>query len=352
MSESAKPLAKPELATPRVVRTEPPTPLLVHGAILGLAVVAAVVVWTRDKKPLTPTQGDVSVWAGRASAVEQITYESKTRKVDVTAKSDALGRYFVGTLEKLTAHATSAVDAGPTTRTEEKTTVGFVSVGPGEKLADALGPLKGLRALGAIGNDRAADFGLADPEATVTIKLAGTAHRLLVGAPTPGGSDRYVREAASGNVYVLRGEPFRTLESADSLLLERELHQWKEAEVTGARLSAGGKTRALVRGGPEGKRFWADAASPDNNDETLGNWMSKLDRLRPTSFVLGEPEGAAPVLTVEYSAQKPLGVLEIAKTRGGEKPEYLVRTEHTRLYGKLAGPAVEQVEQDLGTIVK
>ena len=108
----------------------------------------------------------------------------------------------------------------------------------------------------------------------------------------------------------------------------------------------------LVRGGHEGKRFWADAASPDTNDETLGNWMSKLDRLRPTTFVSATPDAASMVLRVEYSAQKPLGVVELIKVMAGEKPEYLLRTERTRLYGKLVGPVVEQVEQDLGALVK
>src|SRR6185312_13294956 len=109
---------------------------------------------------------------------------------------------------------------------------------PGDKLADALGSLKALRALGKVGDDRAAEFGLAEPEATVTVRTSGVEHKLLLGATTPGGGDRYVKDSATGEVYALRGEPLRDLESADSLLIERELHEWRDGDVTSAHIEA------------------------------------------------------------------------------------------------------------------
>jgi Domain of unknown function (DUF4340) len=328
---------------------------LIHVGVLAASVAVAAVVWTRDKEPKALAAGDVAVWSGRSGDVEKVTYESKTRKVEVEAKKDATGRYFVGTLERDAAATptTSGRDAGPPPTPAPKTTVGFVSVTAGEKLADALGALKALRALGKIGDDRAAEFGLADPEATVTVKVAGAEHKLSIGSATPGGGDRYAKEASSGEVYVLKGEPIRNLESADSLLLEHDLHEWKEPDVQKARVEAGGKGRDLVRGGADAKRFWADAASPDATDETLGNWMSKLDRLRPTDFAQTAPEGSQPVLRVDYTGKKPLGWAEIVKVPSGtDKPTYYLRTERTRLYGKVPTPLAEQVEQDLGTIVK
>jgi Domain of unknown function (DUF4340) len=340
---------------------------LIHVGVLAASVVVAAVVWTRDKEPKALAAGDTPVWSGRSGDVQKVTYESKTRKVAVEAKSDATGRYFVGTVEKDTAAPPAGKDGGPPPTpppaTAAKTTVGFVSVTAGEKLADALGPLKALRALGKIGDDRAAEFGLADPEATVVVTLSGAEHKLSVGSATPGGGDRYVKDPASGEVYVLKGDAIRNLESADSLLLEHELHEWKEADVQKAHVEAGGKGRDLVRGGAEAKRFWADAATPDGNDETLGNWMSKLDRLRPTDFAQTGPEGKELVLRVEYTGKKPLGWVEIVKvpgatdrlgsaSAGADKPAYYLRTERTRLFGKVPTPLAEQVEQDLGTIVK
>jgi hypothetical protein len=333
---------------------------LVHLGILAAATIAAVGVWTRDKDHKAVAQGDVSVWSGRSGDVEKVGYESKTRKVEVLARKDAAGRYFVGTIEKESAPAhaahgardAGAPDGGAAAAPAARSTIGFVSVSAGEKMADALGPLKALRVLGKIGDDRAAEFGLAEPEATILVKIGGAERKLLVGGQTPGGGDRYVREAASGEVYVLKGEPIRNLESADSMMLERELHEWKDTEVARARVEAGGKGRDLVRGGAEGKRFWADAGSPDTNDETLGNWMSKLDRLRPTEFVPNPPDARQVVLRVDYTGKGALGFVELAKVTSAEKPSYLLRTERTRLFGKVTGSVAEQLEQDLGTIVK
>jgi hypothetical protein len=325
---------------------------LVHAAVLGLSVVAAVGVWTRDKEPKALAQGDVTVWSGRAADVEKIGYESKTKKVSIEARKDAAGRYFVGTLEREAAAPPHAADAGAPAAPPKQTTVGFVSVGPGDKLAEALGPLKALRALGKISDERAAEFGLKEPEATVTVKVGGTERKLVLGGTTPGGGDRYARLDGSGEVFVLKGEPLRNLESPDSLLLERDLHEWKDTEVVKARVEAGGKGRDLVRGGAEGKRFWADGGSPDSNDETLGNWMSKLDRLRPTEFLLTGPEAKETLLRVEYAGKKPLGFVEVVKVAGAEKPTYYLRTERTRLFGKVVSTVAEQLEQDLGPIVK
>lgn len=326
-------------------------PTLIHAAILGVSVIAAVGVWTRDKAPKALAQGDVVVWSGRAGDVEKITYEGKSKSISIESKKDAAGRYFVGTVDKETAPKGDA-GAPPPTAAAAKSSIGFVSVGPGEKLAEQLAPLKALRALGKIGDDRAAEFGLADAEATVTIRVGGADHKLLVGGATPGGGDRYVKLASSGEVYVLKGEPIRQIESPDTMIIERDLHEWKDTEVTRARVEAGGKSREIVRGGPEGKRFWADAGSPDANDETVGNWMSKLDRLRPTEYPMVEPEGKEVVLRVEYTGKKPLGFVEVVKSKTGDKPTFYLRTERTRLHGKVVGTIAEQLEQDLGTIVK
>ncbi len=324
---------------------------LIHLGVLAASVVAAVGVWTREKEPKALAAGDVIVWSGRSADVDKLGFENKTRKVTVDAKKDAEGRYWVGTLER--ENTPPAVDGGaPPPPAVPKTTLGFVSVGPGDKLADSLAPLKALRALGKIGDDRAAEFGLATPEATVTVHVGAADHKLLLGATTPGGGDRYVKDPASGEVYAIKGDAVRNLESADSLLLERDLHEWKDAEVAKARVQAGGKARDLVRSGPEGKRFWADAQSPDTNDETLGNWMAKLDRLRPSEYAATDPEGKETLLKVDYTGKKPLGSIEVVKVKGAEKPTFYVRTEHTRLYGKVVATLAEQLEQDLGNIVK
>ena len=328
---------------------------LVHLGVLAVAAAAAIGVWTRDKEPRALAQGDVTVWSGRAADVERVTYESKTRKVDLTAKSDAVGRYFVGTAEREAPAPTLAADGGAPPPAPPRTVTTLLSVGGADKLATALAPLKALRALGRVGDDRAAEFGLAEPDATVSFLVAGAEHKLILGGPTPGGGDRYVKDPASGEVYALKGEPLRSLESAESSLMERELHEWKDGDVTALQIVAGGKTRSLVRGGEGAKKFWADAAKPEENDETLGNWMSKLDRLRPLEFTAAPPEGRETVVRLDYKAdRKALGFVEVVKTKATEagKFDYFLQTERTRLFAKVAPGLGEQLDQDLGSAVK
>ncbi|MFO0762488.1 MAG: DUF4340 domain-containing protein [Byssovorax sp.] len=326
---------------------------LFHLGILGVAVVTAAVVWTRDKQPKSIAAGDVTVWSGRQADVERIGYENKTKTIALSVHKDEVGRYFVGSIEKSAPAPASSASAGAPPPAP-KTTTTIVSVAAADKLADALAPLKALRALGKIGDDRASEFGLAEPDATVSVKIGASERKLLLGGPTPGSGDRYVKDPTSGEVFAVRGEPFRTLESADTTMVERDLHEWKDTEVQTATLTAGSKSRAIVRGGVEGKRFWADAASPETNDETLGNWMSKLDRLRPTEFLAEPPAEKQAVLRIEYAGGKSLGFIELSRTPAGDngKPTYLIRTERTRLYAKVPLPAAEPVEQDLGAVVK
>jgi hypothetical protein len=328
---------------------------LVHLAVLAVSVAAAVGVWTRDKEPKALAQGDVTVWSGRPDSVERVTYDSKSHRVALDAKSDAIGRYFVGTAERDAPTPMAPADGGAPPPAGPRTTTQLISVGGADKLATSLAPLKALRSLGRIGDDRAAEFGLAEPDGTMTFKVSGAEHKLLIGGTTPGGGDRYVKDPASGEVYVLKGDAVRTLESAESSLIERELHEWKDGDVTALQIVAGGKSRALVRGGVDAKKFWADAAKPDENDETLGNWMSKLDRLRPMEFAATPPEGKETVVRLEYKAgNKPLGFVEVVKTKAAEagKSDYFLQTERTRLFAKVSAALGEQLEQDLGSAVK
>lgn len=317
-----------------------------HVILAIVAVVFAVAMWTRDKQPKALAAGDVTVWSGKPSDVMRIRYETKTRKVALESKKDGEGRYFVGTVDR---EAAPEGDAGPAPKPPIQT---FVSVGSGQKLAESLAPLKALRALGSIPDARAAEFGLSEPEGTLTVTIGGTERKLIVGGPTPGGADRYVKESASGEAFAIKGDIVRDLDGAESRLLERDLHEWKDNEITGVKISSGSKWRAVIRSGPETKRFWADPSAPDTNDETIGNWMSKIDRLRPLEYV--EVANKESVVRLEYSnGRKTIGWLELFRAPGANgKADYFIVSERTRLAARVTQSVGEQVEQDLSGIVR
>lgn len=332
-----------------------------HLAVFGIAAALAITVATREQKkpPSAGREQDVVVWQGRPEAVSAVRFESKKLTLRLDSHRDAAGRWYVAEVVKTTpaAPAPPVADAGPAAAPPpapepRKETNRFVSVGQGDKLVEGLAPMLAYRALGRLEEARAAEFGFDEPEGTLFVTVSGTEHSLVVGGPTPGGSDRYVKSPASGEVYAVNGETIRSLQFADSRLIEREVHGFKVEDIDRVRIDRGGQRRELVRV-PDKKDGWADAASPGALDETSGNWMTKLGRLRAATYV-EKPEGeATKIVRVEYlERDKVKGWIELHKVAGAQGAEYLVQTEHTRWFGKVTRSAAESLETDLTSVVK
>jgi Domain of unknown function (DUF4340) len=311
--------------------------LFFHFVLLAVAAFAAVFVWTRDKKAAVSAT-EVVVVSARAADLERVDLKAKVRNVLLEAKKDGAGRYFVGTSET----TSFSGDAG-----SEKIAT-FISVGGGDKLADALAPLRAVREVGQVDDERAAEFGLKDPEGTLSYTVGGKEHRFALGSRI--GNDRYVRDEQSAVVYVLKGDVTRDLEGGEAFLAERELHGFKDPDLVSVKILARGKTRSVLRRGPDSKRIWADPADPEKADETVSNWFAKIDRLRPSVY-LGQEVTPELIVRLDYSVKGTDGVfLELGKlppTSTGAKPDYMVRTERTRRWAKVDTTLAEQIEQDL-----
>jgi hypothetical protein len=326
--------------------------ILTHIALLVLALGASILVWTRDKKPAV-VAGEVPIWNVRATDVERVALESKMKNVSLEAHKDGQGRFFLGTMETPGGHV-------PT----PSKPLSFVSVTAGNNIAEMLAPLRGSREIGRIGDDRLAEFGLKDPDGTLSVTIAGKERKITLGAHTPGGGDRYIRDEGSNTVYVVKNDVTRDLESGEAALSEREPHELKDADIESVRILARGKSRVVLRRGPESKRIWADPSDPEKQDETVSNWIAKVDRLKPTEYFATEPEAPELVVRLEYKAKGLEGAfLELAKMPGAApasatptptppKPDFILRTERTRHWAKVYGPVGEQVEQDLGSVLK
>ncbi|MCA9639754.1 MAG: DUF4340 domain-containing protein [Myxococcales bacterium] len=337
--------------------------LFLHGGLLLLASALAYSGYTKSAPPAGTQRLEVQVWSGTPDQLSKIELEMQGRKVTLEGKQDKEGRYYVGELtrEKRKPPTLVKADAGaekPPEPKPESETVRFIAASSMEKLAEQLAPLGAYRSLGKIAEGQAADFGFDKPEGTLRVTVGGKTHALELGGTTPGGADRYVRDKDSGVAYAILGSITRDLENADSRLTERNLNGFEPAQVTRVRISVGNQTRELVpMGGNESA--WADAESPKQEDETATNWMVKLGRLRPNRYVAEKPDpSATPVFAVEYfEGKKRIGELVLVSAKGeGEdsdgKTEYLVRTNHTRWYASVIRTTAEQLDQDLGSVVR
>ena len=331
---------------------------IVHLALLGVAGVLAVGVWTRnDDAQLALKPSEVLVWGGTPESVTALSFETATRKLRLEPKKDERGRWYVGTVDKdepSLVHTPPGADGGAPTTPPKHDTIRFLSVKAADDLVKSLAPLHALRAVGKVEGTRAEEFGLDKPDGTLKITVGGKEQTLTFGSATPGGTERYAK-SGSGDVYAVSGDIVQGLLYAETRLPERELHEFKPEEATLVKVSKGGKVRDLSRvaGKNEG---WADTATPTKLDETAGNWMTKLGRLHVQDWVEKPSAALGPdssVVSVAYFAgSKPLGTLVLFRVPGEKGNEYLAKTEYSRWYARVVTSSAEGVEQDLGSVVK
>jgi len=333
----------------------------VHLGLLGVAGALALWVYEGGAQVDTTKAQQVELWDGQPEAIESIVYDTKLRDVNVQPRKDDQGRWFVVRVDREAPAAPPHVPGHgapppPPPAAGKRDKLAFVGVKEVEALTKKLAPLMATRAVGKVDAKRAADYGLDKPEGTLKVKIGGKERVLTFGAQAPGGGERYAKYAASGEVFAIDNDIFQALQLADSRLMERGLHGFDFQDVSRITVSRAGKSRTAVRV-PEKRDAWADAASPAKLDETLGNWISKLDRLHVNEYVekpvtLPRPEDL--VVRVEYfTASKSVGFLELFKIPGAEKgSEYLARTEQSRWFTQVLSSAAEQVDQDLGALLK
>jgi len=323
----------------------------VHAGLLVLSGVAAGFAWSKDKTPHSTQETNVTVWNARPSDITRIVHETKGKRLEIEAREDKKERWYFGKVEFPPVPGSNPMPA-------MKPSV-FASVGPATKVVEAFAPFKALRSLGKVPPSREAEFGFDKKETSITFTVSGKERKLFIGGIAPGAGDTYVLDAASNEAYVLKSDPLRDIEGGETRLLEREQHAFKENDIAQAKIIAGGKTRVVIRSGPENKRVWADPADKEKADETVANWMQKVDHLRVNEFAAKPPEGQTVIVRIEYESSpgKSLGFFELSKSPSADassavKFEYWIMTEHTHLPGKLLPSAGEGVEQDLPSILK
>lgn len=344
--------------------------LWLHCLLLAVASGLAWKTWTSEETPTSLSRHRVQVWSGTVDQLESIRFESERTKVAIVPHKDALGRWYeVRSEREVSPRVPKHIGAGGAPPTDPEPTWekrAFVSVQEGEKLAEALGPLMALRAVGRVEGDREKEFGLDEPKETLAVRVAGKDYQLVIGGPTPGGGDRYARVKESGEVFAISGDLVRRLEQAESRLLERTFHDFGEQEPDRVKIVEGGRSRELVSM-PGKLGAWASASSAEAQDETASNWMGKLGKLRVKSYLEGPKalEGKQPFLQVEYfRGSKRLDTFELFKLPAAEEPpkdvqvsssagvaeRYVARSSHTRWPVELPSASAAELERDLASL--
>ncbi|MFZ5481538.1 MAG: DUF4340 domain-containing protein [Myxococcota bacterium] len=317
--------------------------VFVYATLLVLATGASWMRYTSDDTK--PREGVVLVEA-KSAELEKVVYDGKDLDVTFEMREDAHGRYpWVTTVE----NKKKKVDGVETT---EVKTQSFKAGSAADKLLENFGPLMALRTLDAVDDAKIEAFGLKEPETTVTVVAGGRTSTLELGGETYGTKDRYVRHKETGKVYVVKDEPFKTLKFANTRLPERSLVAGKKEEIEGITLGLGGQTLVWTQKNKDDKAaaYWEREGKP-GKDESFGNWIDKVMKLKSTGYV---QEGEAPTdpvpsfdLTVR-AAGKPAETMRLLEA--GE--DWFAQSESTRGMVKLSKGPASDVAEDVDDMIE
>jgi len=320
---------------------------------VGLLLVAGALGWQmsgRTDEASNSTTSTTDLWKVGVDTIRSVAFDSNDHHLLIEPKKDKAGLYSVVT--STTTSGPESLDAGLSAAPKPQVKR-YISVDAASKMLENLAQFKVVRTIGKLDKARFAEFGLDKPKGTLKIDFVGGPRMLTVGASTPGGGNYYVRDDQSGLVQVAVGDPIMTLEYADARMSERDLHGFKTDDPVRIAVQAGGKRRQLVRV-PGKPNAWADAATPNAEDETASNWVNKVAQFHVSAYFERFQTTPTPIFRVEYGdAKNELGYLELFRVaENNESPKYVARTERSRWYAEVVKSQAEQVEKDLALVTK
>ncbi|HTE50036.1 MAG TPA: hypothetical protein VK698_04130 [Kofleriaceae bacterium] len=265
----------------------------------------------------------------------------------------------------------------------------------GKALIENLAHLHALRDLGVLTDKQKEEYDLTDSKENLTVFFkGGKQHSLIIGSRVFGAGDRYVLNSETGKGYVLsNSEIMRHVDGAESSLGLKGLHEFQDEiqqdspgtpddpnlpkakrdrypNVASVEVETPSGSRSLVRyeepdpGSGNTIIGWADKNKPKEADVTFGNLLAQIERIRPLDYDTSlDPSTLTKVMTLRYvtSGGKPVGTFELYKkeaavtpelepseeSKKGNEAEYYVKTELTRVLGKVGRMTAERIADDL-----
>ncbi len=333
-----------------------------HGLLLLVALGALFWDWTRETSPSVER---VAIWNLRRSELSSVrlqmpgaTVDLEMRKEDSSADAYPWFRVLrdaTPNVEDVTPgdaeRESDSAQAPPTTEASASEATEFLgSAGVGD-LLDELAQLTAERELGSLDSAALERLGLDHPLGHLIVRTARGEHRLEIGERAVESRLRYVRVANSGSVYVMPDRRIADLEQAERRLLNRELFGFRERDVETVVVRAGEAVHRYVQKNRDQaeRAFWANADTPDREDERVSTWFEKLFQIQVARYLaegedpLAEEHKRGALVEAETPAQATLVLrveldaiahgrdwLELTRLgEEGAQAVYLARTEHT-----------------------
>ena len=362
----------------------------VYGAVLVALLGASWMEYTAE--PELELDGKVVLVPGEIDELTKVTWSSRNRdEAIIERKEDAVGTYYdvhytrwtevkkpktpeppeapepdspegpktpeEAAVEGDEAPDTPEVPPEPEPEPEYESKVTQFKAGEkADELFESLSPMLALRKLDDMSPEKMETTGLDDPKDALTLVRRGKTITLEVGGEVYGTRDRYVRDPASGDVYLVDDELLRPLRYARTRLPDRTL--WSVAAVDIAKITIGspdGSVEVLQKNAQDAeKAAWVRASAPEETDEQLETWMDKAMRMKSSAYA-DEDDDLDGIellfsLTIEDESGK-AQTLEVLRKPDDDKADYWGRSEHTRGTVKLLRGQTRALADDIGVII-
>jgi len=324
--------------------------------------------------------------AGDADDIETITWTSEGKDdAHIERKSDDRGEYLWVTYTRYTPKpapkpdpadgpevpppaddapadeapdpaAETPSDADPAAEAPEPELVAetqvFKAGDTGQELLDALSPLLALRKLEA-DPDKLETIGLTEPTEFLEIVRKGRTVKLDVGGEVYGTRDRYVRNSATGEIFLVDDELLRPLKYARTRLPDRTLWATERAKV--ARVTLVGGSGSLVveqeNASDADKARWIPAGDAEVDDEQLQTWMDKALKLKGSAYA--GPDDPSDGLEERFSLvlEPESGPSTTLKVMVDPKGGWWGESEHTRGRIKLLRAQTTSLADDIDALI-
>lgn len=319
-----------------VVRREGSREVRVLGVIVIALLIGAYLSWT--KKAEKATTEKVTLVDLKPDDLAGMEMHTKTQTVSVSQREEGKTKYYWFSLE-----------SGSRKR-------GFVGGKAVKDLIESFAPLKAIRSLGSDFTPAQLDeMKFTKVEGKLILHMRGGDRVLDLGGRSYGARDWYVRPAGGKEIYLVSSRVLADLEFPEGRFMQRQLKTLEPKEIAAVTIKAGDQVKKAIHGNmlSEKDAFWADEATPSEANETLGNYLDKLNSLTAVSYleesVLAD---ATPVLEVAwYKDDEPKENMKLLRIADGDKHKYVAVSTATILPVEVTRSTAEQLEQDLAVVL-
>ncbi|HEY5282980.1 MAG TPA: DUF4340 domain-containing protein, partial [Polyangia bacterium] len=206
--------------------------LAVQGGLALATLALAYFTWQRNPELASDEVFVVDIAKGDLKSA-RFDDSEKSTWVELGRSSDGSGSFIMvhlGPQEPAASAKTKAAEtkAAETSKTPDRLVRGNEAA---EKLFASFAPLRASRSLGILPADKLKELGIASTQKRITLVLHNGKRSFAIAPAPAGASDPYLRDEASGQVYVVSRSLLSDFQTATSLLVERHIHAFRLEEA-------------------------------------------------------------------------------------------------------------------------